>query len=115
MRQAVLASCTPHSGVPSSHTPTHTLVITTGHGLKERSWSPWKQPLATRREAPPQPPPVVLPSSLSIIWSDLWVLCPDWLLFGDCEIVEDTGGWWCNFGRSQRPGAGLGPCSEDSA
>lgn len=68
---------------------------------------------ATQREMPPQPPPMVLPSSLSLIWTDLWVLCPDWLLFGDCEIVEDTVG--AVFGRSQLSEAVLGPCSEDFA
>lgn len=59
---------------------------------------------------PPQPPPMVLPSSRPSSGLIL-VLCPDWLLFGDCEIVEDTVG--AVFGRSQLSEAVLGPCSED--
>ena len=76
---------------PCSHPPPtrppRTVVITIRPGLEEQSWSPGSS-FGYMEESATPAPSCGPTQPLSIIWADLWVLCPDWLLFGDCEIVR---------------------------
>lgn len=92
MRQAVLASCAPHPArtlLPHAHSAPWSLPP--GLAWRSRVGAPGSGFGYTEGSATPAPScgPT---QPLSIIWADLWVLCSDWLLFGDREIVEDTVG-----------------------